>query len=171
MYNVYAGGDKMKFDLIRLKNKVLPYIEVDEHYSFSEEELKNSGILELNDIHITGNISLDAFDELEVSLNLMGKMILPCSVTLKPVECKINVQIEQNVNDFIEETGENSIISENTLDILPIIWENILMEIPMKVVSKDVSDMTKSGNGWKVIDHYEQDEETNPELEKLKDLL
>ena len=111
-----------------------------------------------------------SFDEYEVSAHLQGTMVLPCSVTLKPVNVPFDVEMEQNVSDFIEETGEKSIICENTLDIFPIIWENILMEIPMKVVSDDISDRTLSGNGWKVISGNEQTE-TNPELEKLKDLL
>jgi uncharacterized protein len=98
-------------------------------------------------------------------------MVLPSSTTLEPVNYNLDIQIDENINDFIEETGENSIFCENTLDILPIIWENILVEIPMKVVSNDTADITLSGEGWKVITEYVTEQEVNPELAKLKDLL
>ena len=160
----------MKFDLIRLKSGMDIYIPIDLTYTFSKEELKDTEIISLENVSIVGEITKNSFDEYEVSAHLQGTMVLPCSVTLKPVNVPFDVEMEQNVSDFIEETGEKSIICENTLDIFPIIWENILMEIPMKVVSDDISDRTLSGNGWKVISGNEEPEK-NPELEKLKDLL
>lgn len=161
----------MKYDLTKLKNKLESYIEVDDTYTFSEEELKNSGIIKLDNLKVTGSINLNAFDEVEVSLLLKGIMVLPSSTTLEPVNYNLDIQIDENIDDFIEETGENSIFCENTLDILPIIWENILVEIPMKVVSNDNADITLSGDGWKVITEYVTEQEVNPELAKLKDLL
>ena len=41
----------------------------------------------------------------------------------------------------------------------------------MKVVSNDNADITLSGDGWKVITEYVTEQEVNPELAKLKDLL
>ncbi len=160
----------MKFDLIRLKSGVETYIPIDLNYSFSKEELQGTEIISLENVSIVGEITKNSFDEYEVSADIKGTMILPCSITLKPVNVPFDIEINQNVSDFIEETGENSIICENTLDIFPIIWDNILMEIPMKVVSDDISDRTLSGNGWKVVSGKEEPS-INPELEKLKDLL
>ena len=68
-----------------------------------------------------------------------------------------------------KENPEKYINSKNSLDILPIIWENILMEIPMRVVSEDAEDVALSGDGWKFITGEEKTE--NSELSKLKDLL
>lgn len=161
----------MKFDLTRLKNGIETYIPVDLTYTFTKEELAPTDILSLDDVKIIGEITKNSFDEMELSVQVEGMMMLPCSVTLKPVEVPLEIEIEENIADFMEETQENSIICENTLDIFPIIWENILMEIPMKVVSDDISDRTLSGNGWKVISEIKEDDGTNPELEKLKDLL
>ena len=39
----------------------------------------------------------------------------------------------------------------------------------MRVISDDLSDFQVKGDGWKVI--TEEEPKTNPELEKLKDLL
>ncbi len=161
----------MKFDLTRLKNGIEMYIPIDLTYTFTKEELAGTDILSLDDVKIIGEITQNSFDEIELSVQVEGDIILPCSVTLKPVKVPLHIEIEENIVNFMEETQENSIICENTLDIFPIIWENILMEIPMKVVSDDISDRTLSGNGWKVISELKKDEGTNPELEKLKDLL
>ena len=59
---------------------------------------------------------------------------------------------------------------ENTIDIFPIIWENILVEIPSRVISGDTENLSLEGNGWKLCTE-EQNEQINPELQKLRDLL
>ena len=75
------------------------------------------------------------------------------------------------INTYLDELIENARNFTNTLDIFPIIWENILMEIPMKVVSEEIDDVKTSGNGWRLITDEENSKDINPELEKLKDLL
>ena len=57
----------------------------------------------------------------------------------------------------------------NTIDILPIIWENILMEIPTHVVSPGASSTELEGNGWNL--NKSNNEKGNSELSKLKDLF
>ena len=59
--------------------------------------------------------------------------------------------------------------NQNTIDILPIIWENILMEIPIRVVGDKNQSLQMEGDGWKLI--TEEEKKLNPELQKLKDLL
>ena len=93
-------------------------------------------------------------------------MILPCSISLKPTKYPFSIEIDDDLSEFLEENLENN---QNTIDIFPIIWENILMEIPLKVVNEDLSDVKKEGKGWKFI--TDKEERINPELEKLKDLL
>ena len=69
----------------------------------------------------------------------------------------------------MEEIDENHKKIENSIDILPIIWENILMEIPMKVTSPDAYSVKAEGEGWKFV--TDEMDTKNPALEKLKDLL
>ena len=47
--------------------------------------------------------------------------------------------------------GEKFKNNQKSIDILPIIWENILMEIPMKVVSDNTNNIVTSGNGWELL--------------------
>lgn len=158
----------MKFDVLKLNKGVLEFILVDEDYSFSQEQLKNSGILRLDNVNINGEISLSD-EDYQIILNIKGTMILPCSLTLKEVEYPFNINIDNNMSDLLEEIDKNSENTQNTIDILPIIWQNVLMEVPIKVISADLGDFKTSGDGWKII--TEPETNINPELEKLKDLL
>ncbi|MEG2322100.1 MAG: DUF177 domain-containing protein [Bacilli bacterium] len=155
----------MNIDLTRLKSGVDEYAIVDLNYSFSKEQLENSGILKLDNILIKGNITYQ-YDTYHLDLKVIGTMTLPCSVSLKPVILPLNIIINDDLDDLLEENVTNV---ENMLDIFPIIWENILMEIPLRVVSEDLSDVLTKGDGWQLI--TDKEEIFNPVLDKLKDLL
>lgn len=155
----------MIIDLTNLRSGLEKEIQIDTSYSFSEEELKDSEIISLNDVSIKGNITYK-YGIYEILLDIAGEMILPCSISLKPVKVPFSSHIEGNLEEILQESLQKL---ENSLDILPIIWENILMEIPLKVVSDDLSDVKTSGDGWKLI--TEEEEKINPELEKLRELL
>lgn len=159
----------MIFDLLRLKNGIDKKIVINENYSFSEDELKNSGILKLDDVSISGEITLNSLREIYISLEVEGTMILPCAITLKPVDYPFNIIIDGDLSEIQEELGENTKKCINSIDILPIIWENILMEIPMRVVAPDAEITNMSGDGWRFI--TDEEDNVNSELSKLEDLL
>ncbi len=165
-------GDYMEYNLLRLKNGLDEFISIDESYSFSKEELRGTDVISLNDVKVVGEITKDAIDELYLYVSVKGTLVLPCAITLKPVNYPFDIKIEGNIDELAGENEKSVKKDENTLDILPIIWENILMEIPMRVVSEDAEEELSNleGNGWKVITE-EDDGEINPELAKLKDLL
>lgn len=159
----------MVFDLLRLKNGIDKKIVINENYTFSEDELKNSGILKLDDVSINGEITLNSLREVYIYLCVKGTMILPCAITLKPVEYPFNIIIDGDLSEIQEEHGENTKKCINSIDILPIIWENILMEIPMRVVAPDAKITNMSGDGWRFI--TDEEDNVNSELSKLEDLL
>lgn len=171
MYNVVAG-DIMEYNLLRLKNNLEHFISIDETYSFSKEQLIGTDLINLDDVKIVGEINKDAIDNICLNIDVKGNAVLPCANTLKPVNYPFSVQIEGNIDELVGENEKSVKKDENTLDILPIIWENILMEIPMRVVSEGSEEALSclEGNGWKVITE-ENSNEINPELAKLKDLL
>ncbi len=137
----------MNIDITRLKSGIDEYALIDLDYSFTEDQLENTGILALNNVKITGDIT-NHFEQLHLNVVVEGIMILPCAISLKPTEYPFTIKID----DDIDEKGlENTKNSGNSIDIFPIIWENIVMEIPLRVVNKDLSDVKKEGNGWKFI--------------------
>lgn len=160
----------MIIDITKLKNQNIFSIEIDEKLEISEELLEKTNIIELNNVTVKGSISEIGDNDYELNVNVEGDMILPDSITLERTNYHFNTEIAGNIDELLEEIGETSKKTEFTIDIFPIIWENILMEIPIRIVNEKNENIKLEGDGWKLIDKYEETS-TNPELEKLKDLL
>lgn len=152
----------MEIDLSILNTK--PKIVINTKVTFPKEDLEKAGILSMDEAEVQGEITSE-LGEYFLKLNLKGKMVLPCNLTLKPVDYPFTLEIEENLNEMVENFKK----SQKTIDILPIIWENILMEIPMKVVSPEAKNMKTKGEGWELITDSEP--KANNSLAKLKDLL
>ena len=159
---------RMQYDLIRLNNNIVKSIEVNEEYSFTLDELKGTDLLKLDNIKVEGEIFKNGLGNIELNLDVEGIMVLPCAMTLKPVNYPFSVQISGEIEELMENFDEISTNFQNSIDILPIIWENILMEIPMRVVSDEAknSDMKMEGEGWKFV--TEEEEKTSPLSELLE---
>lgn len=128
-------------------------------YSFNEEQLKQANLLKLDNVSIKGFVKKNSLNLIDINMEINGVMILPCALTLKPVEYPFNIKIEDGLDKILEEIGEKAV---NSLDIFPIVWENILLEIPSKVVADEVN-TSISGDGWKLI----TEEKGNTPFEEL----
>ncbi len=156
----------MKIDLTSLINNVEDIININEKIVVPEEIYKGTDIRKLNELTVVGNIS-DLGDKIyNISVLVSGVMILPCALSLEDVEYPFEVMINQNVGET-EDFEQNYKIISNTLDILPILWENIVLEIPNKVVKENANIKTK-GDGWSLVNNGEI---KNNQLSELKELL
>lgn len=158
----------MNIELLKLKTNFIKEINIDEPVNFKKELIDDSELIDLKNVYAKGTLKKDSMDDITLYLNVTGKMILPCALTLEEVEHEFEFIIDDKLENILLEVKNDKKI-ENTIDILPIIWENILMEIPMRVVSPNAHPEKLEGNGWKFV--TEQEGRINPELEKLKDLL
>ena len=158
----------MNIDIVRLNNDIDKNILIDTTYSFSKEEMEGTDLLKLDDVKIVGELHKNVLGNIVLSVDVSGVMVLPCAVTLKPVDYPFSLVIDDEIEKLYENIEEKSINLQNTIDILPIIWENILMEIPMRVVSPDAEDIKLSGDGWKLV--TDEDNKNNP-LSELMDML
>ena len=131
----------MKIDLRKLYS--LASVNVDGTITFPEERLKSAGIIRLEDVSVHGKAIINYEDEIELDLDLSGKMYLPCAISLEEVEIPFATKIEEII-------GENNINNNFYLDLSDILWENIVLEIPIKVVKEGVHLETSSGKGWSV---------------------
>ena len=134
-------------DLTRLNTGVVEYIDIDEDINIDDEKLNSSEIISLKNTKVVGSEGKEHYLECEIT----GTMVLPCSMTLKPVDYEFNIKVEGIMEELFEEIGEIVKNNQNTIDILPIIWENILMEIPIKVISPDAVNIEEKGDGWELI--------------------
>lgn len=157
----------MNIDVRSLKSGTETSISIKEDVIIDKELLNESEIIEAKSMTVEGSISRD-YDGYYLDLNVKGTLVLPCSVTLKPLDYPIDAKIEGNSIELLEELSIFDKNDENTLDIFPIIWENILMEIPIRVVSEDAEVLTE-GEGWKFIS--DSDNLSSSPFDKLNELL
>lgn len=156
----------MELNLAELTNKSVTY---DNDFVINADTYKEVGIIDLKNLHVTGDISLNSVSMLAVNLTVTGIMVIPDSVTTEPVDYPFTSKIEEeyDINDefFLEYYQKE----QNILDIMKILWENIVLEVPMRfTLAKDAH---LSGDGWSLGEDKNKDDQIDPRLAKLAELL
>ena len=156
----------MELNLAELTNKSVTY---DNDFVIDADTYKEVGILDLKNLHVTGDISLNSVSMLAVNLIITGIMVIPDSVTTEPVDYPFTSKIEEeyDINDefFLEYYQKE----QNILDIMKILWENIVLEVPMRFTT--TKDAHLSGDGWSLGEDKNKDDQIDPRLAKLAELL
>ena len=138
-------------DLTKLQNRSVNELKYSDTITIDKSMYENTDIRNLSDIKVNAHIKRVTDSSYNMSLIIDGVMTLPCSVTLKDVLYPFHIETEVKISNDDENLEEYVKIIQNSIDILPIIWQNIALEIPLKVVSDDVSDTPTSGDGWKLV--------------------
>ena len=146
----------------------------DEMLTFPDEMFHNLfQINGLKDVNVTGLGRLDMKNrQLYVDFTIKGQMILPCAVSLENVDYPFTIDSSTVFAFYKPEEDEDVIeVKRDTVDLTPIVFQEIMMDVPMRIVKEGATLKTK-GNGWKVLNEedIEQDEDyIDPRLAKLKD--
>ena len=136
-------------------------IDIDNTFSYSEEELKNTSIKKLDNIKAKGYILMDASDEYHCNIDVSGSMELLDSVTLDNITYNFSFNIDDNLEDYLQK-------DKNLLDIKEFLWQNIVLEVPIRYTKSDAQNL--KGDHWKIINEFEE-EEIDPRMAKLNDLF
>ena len=120
-------------------------IKINEKISYTDEYLKNTDILKLNDINVVGRIYIDYEQNNVIHLDVNGTMYLTDAITLDEVPYEFTVEIEENL--------ENSL---KTLDLIEFLWHYIVLEIPIRYTTSDIEELKNIYQ-----DVYEEKENTN----------
>ena len=135
-------------DVSLLNSNNVKEIIIEELINFDEDYYKKVNMLNMSSVNVLGNITKMNTGELELTLTANGVMTLPCSITLEPVEYPFSISI----NEIIDEKDENNLKKdENTLELKEYLWENIVVEIPLRIVSPDAYKKEYKGNGWQLV--------------------
>lgn len=134
----------MNISLIPLNTK--GRVDIDIHPDMTE--YSSDRIKRLENINVTGYILDNGTDDYEIKLNITGIAIVKSDINLEDVPITLNIKYE----DFIKNLVEIYKKSANSLDILPIIWENILLEIPIRAVNIGDEFKKMHGDGWEIIE-------------------
>lgn len=146
----------MFINLEELNSNVKDEILISSEVNFDKDLLSNSSIKDLKDVFVNGKVYKDAGDEFVIEATVEGKMIIEDSISLEDVTYPFLINIDENIEEILQK-------DKNTIDIIPILWQNIVLEVPLRYTEvKDLS--SYSGDGWKLISE-EEVKSNNPFLE------
>ena len=163
----------MIINLTKLLTNITDEIIIDEEVDIDKSYLNNTDIKDISKVKVEGTIR-PYQTSYELSINIKCTLTLICSISLKDVKKDIDISVNEIIGEETEdfEYEENNKIINNTIDLIPIIWQNIILEVPLKVISPDVDVKNIQGDGWKFITEEEvNSQDIDPRLEKLKDFL
>lgn len=155
----------MIIDLTKLNT--VNSIEIKDSLILDKECYKNTSIKELKEINVDGRIFFNISDEIELDLNVEGIMVLEDSISLKPIDYPYTFHINEIINEENVEIKEYYKNTKNTLDIIPILWQNIVLEVPISITNE--KDVNLSGDGWQLMN--EENKNIDPRLAELSKLL
>jgi len=143
-------------------------IVINENIDIPKVLLEKSSIRTLKNVTFEGKVKRLYDLPLTLEGNLKGKMILLDDITLEEVEYNFNIELEEELENSEDELEQ--LIVDNKLDLLNILWQLIQVEIPSKIHKND-TDITMSGNGWKLISEQDLNNNKNNAFKDLDKLL
>ncbi len=146
-------------DLIPLYSENMNKINIDGEYDVSSKIINENDIHEISIIKVKGDIK-KVEDDYYLKFNAKGKMKISDSITLEDIWYPFEIDFEEKLDDFIEK-------DKNSLDIIEVLCQNIVLEVPLRY--SIVSDYSKyQGDGWKLVSEEEVIKD-NPFNTLLKD--
>ena len=149
----------MQIDCSKLLEKESSF-EVKEPFEIPVDYLKNSEILSLSNLncHVVGTLEGEM---IHLQGEVTGVMTLADSISLEEIEYPFTAEIDEN----LEENFKNN---TNLLDITEILWQNIILEVPLKL--SHVENFNEyQGDGWKLVseDSFQNTENPFRELKAM----
>lgn len=152
-------------------------MQIDEIVDVTDIKERDPQIRDVSPMKVTGRADIGS-TKVTFHLHLSGKFILPCSRTLVDVNYPIDIETTETFlfkTAGIEYDGDDvTIVEGDVVDLLPVIKENLLLEIPMQVFCEDVNSeeaAPQSGNDWTVISEEENKQKVDPRFAKLADFF
>ena len=101
---------------------------------------ENSSVKKLDNIKVEGKLYYDPEDNLYADVAISGNMVLADDISLEEVLYPFSIEY----NDILDENLKNN---QNTLDLFEFLWENIVLEVPLKFTK--VTNLSEfHGDGW-----------------------
>lgn len=147
---------------LNIKDEIL----IDEQV-FKNDRL-DKRIYELENAFVKGKVCNDITGEIVLCCQFKGTMFIEDSISLEIIPYDFDMNILENLNDIKENYKESYDFSKNTLDLINVLWQNIVLEVPISYTK--VIDANLKGNGWE-LKMQEESVGIDPRLKKLEDLL
>ena len=163
----------MLINLSKLITNISDEITFNDEVEIDKSYLENTDIRDISKVKVEGSIR-PYENNFELHMNIKCTLTLICSISLKDVKYDVDIDVNEVIGESTDEVEieENNKIINNNIDLIPIIWQNIILEVPLKVISPDVKRKNLEGDGWKFVTEEKVDnKDIDPRLEKLKDFL
>ncbi len=141
-------------------------IVIDDVVSFGEEYLKNTSIQKLDNVQVHGRAYYSITNEIVFDGEVEGKMILLDAMDLTPVDYPFSLKISEVLSDNADEINKKEL---KRLDIMDILWQNIVLEVPISFRANPDKKYEMSGEGWELVN--DENKKIDPRLAPLLELL
>ena len=151
----------MIIDITSLNLDSISRLSIDSSVDIPEELWKNTDIVGLKNVKFSGELEVIE-DEITLRGVLSGTMQINDAISLEVLDYDFSTEIEEEIEENLEK-------SANTLDITDVLWQNIMLEVPLKLTKVESFD-EYHGDGWKLVSE-DSIENTNNPFKELKDML
>lgn len=152
----------MKINLNMLPFTINEEIEIPSYY------YQDTDIINLDKVKVNGKIDYNILDDVEINLQVSGKMILKDAITNEEVNYPFNIEIKEILAETMGENEKYFEKSKNILDIIEFLWENIVLEVPISFTKEKNAHL--KGKGWE-LNKKEESKDIDPRLEKLSEIF
>ena len=148
-------------DLTSIITLLEDYIVIDEEFTIDSSKHLNTDIKALDKVRLNGKVIRESDDNIYVKGQVSGKMLISDSISLDDVWYPFSFEINENVTERSEKL-------ENYLDIIELLWQNIVLEVPLRYSLVD--DYSKyQGDGWKLVSEEELHNNPFAQLKYIED--
>ncbi len=150
----------MKWTIDQLKKQAYQDNTFESVVDVSQYMPKDEDILDVKAVNVKGEFEIEDDEYYHFDIQIKTTLTVACSRSLKPVELALDFDVSETFSH--DEKDDYRQIDGITIDLLPIIWSNIYLEKPMRVIHPDAQDMA--------FDEKEtREEEINPTFKDLED--
>ena len=153
----------MYIDLAKVDEKG---IVIDDIVSFGEEYIKNTPIQKLENVKVDGRAYYSITSEIVFECKVEGSMVLLDAMDLEPIDYPFSFEISEILSENDDEKDQNEL---KTLDIMDVLWQNIVLEVPISFRKDPEKKYEMSGEGWELVN--EERQKLDPRLAPLLELL
>lgn len=118
-------------------------LHIDQDITFDQDTYFLPEIKRIESCHFVGDLKSNLNNEVILNGNLDADIILEDSISLDERKYKISTEVVENIDELVN-------FEENTIDIIDVLWQNIVLEVPSRYT--EVTDYSKyQGDGWRLI--------------------
>ena len=153
----------MYIDLAKVDEKG---VVINDNIEFNDDYIKNTPIQKAENIHVEGRAYYSVTNEIVFDCKVNGSIVLLDALTLEPCDYPIDIEISEVLSENASEINSNEL---KKLDIMDILWQNIVLEVPISFRKDPNQKISMSGEGWELVD--EEKKVVDPRLAPLLGLV